>query len=110
MVKDDILLFAPYTLFPDIFGDSAISDFPCVNPYPDASTSDHLQNTPDVIPSFNIGEEKSFIDNPLEISSNFSRNAEGEHYYFSSSPLYDSSYHEDVNELIQFLTVFVVIY
>jgi len=102
VAKDDLRLFAPPPLFPDIFGDSTIFDFPCVNPSTDASTSDHLQNTPDVSPSFNNRQDKFFIENLLDFSSTFFRNAEGEHPCFSSTPLYDSLDHEDVDELIEF--------
>ena len=100
--KDDILLSVPPSLFLDIFSDSIISNFPCVNPSMDASTTDHSQNTPDVSPSFKSGEEKSFIENPLDFSSTFSRSAEGEHSCFSSIPLFDLSDHEDAYEIIDF--------
>lgn len=39
MVKDNLLLSAPPPLFPDIYGDSIISDFPCVNQSIDAYAS-----------------------------------------------------------------------
>jgi len=77
--KDDLLLSAPPTLFLDIFGDSTISYFPCVNPYTYAPIVDHSQNTLNVSPSFDNKEEKFFIENPLDSSSSFSINAEGEH-------------------------------
>lgn len=101
-VRDDLLLSTPPPLFPDIFGDSVILYLPYVNSSTDTSTSDHLQNPPDAIPSFDNGEEKFFTENLLHFSSTFSKNAEGEHSLFSSTPLFDSSYHEDVDELIDF--------
>jgi len=85
----------PPSLFPDIFDDSGIPDFPCVNPSMDACTSDHSQNTADVSPLVDSGEDKSFIENSIDFSSSFSGNVEGEHSFFSSTPLYDSSNHED---------------
>lgn len=42
MMKDDLLLPVPPPLFPHIFGDSAMSDFPCVNSPTNASNFDHL--------------------------------------------------------------------
>ena len=38
------------------------------------------------------------LENPLDLSSALSRNAEGEHPSFSSTPLCDSSNHEDVDQ------------
>lgn len=98
VVKDDLLLSAPPPHFLDIFGDYAISNFPCVNSSTNASTFDHSQNTLDVSLSFDNEEEKSFIENPLDFSSTFSGNTEGEHSCFSLTPLHDSSNHEDANE------------
>lgn len=69
MVKDDLLLSVPPPLFPDIIGDFVIPDFPCVNPSTDASTFDHLQNAPNVSTSFDSGEDKFFIEHPLDFSS-----------------------------------------
>lgn len=51
VVKDELLLSTPHMIFPDIFGDSPMDDFPCENILPYASTSDHSQNTPDGNPS-----------------------------------------------------------
>lgn len=102
VMKDDLLLFAPPPLFPDIFSDSTISDFPYVNPSMNAYTSNHSQNTLDVIQSLDRGEDKFFIENPLDLSSTFSVNVEGENSSFSSTPLFDSKDHEDVDELIEF--------
>jgi len=101
-VKDELLPPMPPSLFPNIFGDSAIFDFPCVNPYTDASTSDHSQNTTEVSPSFDSGEDKFSIENPLDFSFTFSGNAKGERSFFSSTPLYNSSDHENSDELIDF--------
>ena len=101
-MKDDLLLSTPPPLFPNIFGDSAISDFPCVNPSTDVSTTDHLHNTLDVGPSFDTGEEKLFIENPLHFSSAFFGNTEGEHSFFSYTVLFDLVDREDAIEIIDF--------
>lgn len=89
----------PPLLFLDIFGDSTILDFACVSSSMDAPIVDHSQNTKDDSPSFNNGEDKSFIKNPLYFSSPFSRNAEGEHNCF---PQRDSSYYEDAEKHLEF--------
>lgn len=81
-VKDDLLLSAPPPLFPNLIGDFVILDCVCVNPSMDESTSDHSQNTHDVSPSFDNIDKKLFIKNPLDISSSFSENVEGEHSCF----------------------------
>jgi len=91
-------MYTSSVLFPDISRDSTISDFPRENSSTDAPTFDHSQNTRNASISFNSGKDKSLIENPLNISSTFSRNIEGEHSCFSYTPLYDSSNHEDVNE------------
>lgn len=102
MVQDNLLLSTPPLNFLDIFDDFGMSDFPCVNPSMNASTFDHSQNTPYVSQSFYSGEEKYFLKNPIDHSSTFSTNTEGEHSYFSSTPLYDSSNHEDVKKHLEF--------
>ena len=94
--------FCMRLLIPCIIDDSIISDFPFLNPSMDSSTSDHLQNTPNVSPSFQSGEDKFFIENPLDFSSTFSKNVEGEHSCFSSTSLFDSSYHDDADEMFDF--------
>ena len=63
---------------------------------------DHSKNTLDVIPSSDNGDDKLFTKNPLEFSSTFSWNIEGEFVCFSSTPPFDSSDHEDVDEIIDF--------
>lgn len=77
----------PPPFFLDTFGDSAITDFACVSPSTDAPIVDHSQNTLDVNPSSNNGEEKSLFENTLDFSSTFSEN---ERVNFSAShiPLY----------------------
>lgn len=75
---------------------------PSINSSTYASTSDHSQNTPDVSPSLDNGEEKFFTANPFDFSSNFFGNTEGEYYCFSYTPLFDSSDHEDADELNDF--------
>jgi len=102
VVEDDLLLSAPPPLFLDIIGDFVISDCPCVSPSMDASTSNLLQNIPNVSTSFDNREDKFFIENPLDFSSAFSRNIDGEHSCFSSTPLYDSSNHEDADKHLEF--------
>ena len=100
--KDDLLLFAPHLLFPKIFGDFDIVDFPCENTFSDASTSDHSHNTLDVSLSLHSKDDTSMFANTLNISSAISKNVEGEHSCFSSTPLYNSSDHEDANKHIKF--------
>jgi len=102
VVKDDSLPSMPPPLFLDIFGDFIIPNFARVSPLIDAPIVDHSQNTPDVSPSFDNGEENSFIEHPPDSSSAFSRNAEGECSCFSSTPLCDSSNHEDANKHLEF--------
>ena len=99
---DESLLSEPPPFFSDIFCDSSIPDFACVSPSTNAPIVDHLQNTPDVSPSYDNGEDKLFIENPLDFSSAFSRNTEGEFFRFSSTPLFDSSDLEDTDEIIDF--------
>ena len=101
-VKDELLLSTTHLLFPDIFCDSTISDFPCENSPRGISTSDHLQNTPDVSLSLHFGEDTSLFGNPFNISFIIFGKEEGEHSCFSSTPLYDSSDNEDVDEHIEF--------
>jgi len=101
--KDDSLMSEPHPFFPDIFGDSAIHDFTCVSSSTNGPIVDHSQNTPDVTPSFDNTEGKLFIENPLDFSSTFFRNTEGEFFHFSYTPLFYSSDHEDANEFIDFV-------
>jgi len=89
-------------LFPGILDDPAIPNFSCVSPSIDAPIVDHSQDRLNVRPSSNNGEDKSFIENSLKLSSDFFGNAKGEHSYFSSTPLSDSPNHEDVNEYREF--------
>jgi len=56
----------------------------------------------DVSPSSDNREDKSFLDNPLDLSSAFSENTEDGFVRFLSTPLFDSSDHEDANEIIDF--------
>lgn len=100
--KDNSLLSEPPLFFPDISGDPSIHDFVCVSLSMDVTIVDHSQNTPDVNPSDN-GEDKLFIENPLEFLFAFPRNTDGEFFYFSSTPLFDSSDHEDTDEIIDFV-------
>jgi len=100
--KDDILLSTSPPPFLDIFGDSSISDFLGVNPPTDIPIANHSQNTPNVNPSFDNGEDKLFIENPLDFASSFSGNEEHENSCLLSTPLFDLSNHADVDEIIDF--------
>ena len=102
-MKDDSLLSEPPPFLPDIFGEPAIHHFACVSPSMDAPIFYYSQDTLDVSPSFENEEDKLFIENPLEFSSAFSGNTEGAFVRFSSMPLFDSSDHEDVDEIIDFV-------
>jgi len=101
-VKDDSLPSDPPPFFPNIVGEPTTHDFACVSSSMDAPIVDLLQDTLYVSPSSNNGEDQSFIGNPLDLSSTFSRNAEGEHPSSSSTPLCDSSNHEDVDQHPEF--------
>ena len=68
----------------------------------DAPIIDHSQNTLDVSPSSDNGEDKLFIENPLDLSSSVSGNTEYGFFFFSSTPIFDSLYHEDTDEIIDF--------
>ncbi len=96
VVKDDLLLFTPHPLYPDIFHNSTISDPSCENSFSDVSIFDHSQNIWDANFSFDCGEDKFIFSYPPNLLSYFSGNIEGEISHFSSSPIYDSSDHEDV--------------
>jgi len=88
--KDDSLPSEPPPFFPDIFGEPIIHDFACVSSSTDAPIVDHSQDTPDVSPSSDNGEDKLFIENPLDLSFAFFGNIEDEFIRFSSTPLFDS--------------------
>jgi len=96
--EDHPCLSVPPLFFFDLLGDLAILDFSCVSPSTKAPTVDHSQDTPDVSPSSDNGEDQSFFEHPLDFSSIFSGNAEDEHSCFSSTPLCDSSNHEDADQ------------
>lgn len=100
--KYDSLPFEPPLFFPSLFGEPAIHDFQFVSSSMDAPIVDHSQDSLDVSPSFDNGEDKLFIEDPLDPSSVFSRNIEDEFVCFSSTPLFDSSDHEDAKEFIDF--------
>lgn len=93
-MKDDSLPSAP----PNIPCDSATVDFPCENSFLDVSTSNHSQDTLDVILSLHCGEDTSSFENMSNLSSVISKNTEGEHPCFLSTPLHDSSNHDDVDK------------
>ena len=75
---------------------------PCVSSSTDAPIVDQSHNALDVSPSSNNLEDESFFENPLDFSSTFSGNTKGEFFILSSTPLFDSSDHEDANEIIDF--------
>jgi len=102
LTKDDSLPFKPPPFFPDIFGEPAIPDFACVSPSTDEPIVDRLLDTLDVGPSFDNEGDKFFIENPLDLSCAFSRSTEGEFVLFSSTTLFDSSDHEDIDEIVDF--------
>lgn len=52
--------------------------------------------------SLHCGEDKSFSENPFNLSSVIFGNAESKHSGFSSTPLHDSLDHEDANEHREF--------
>lgn len=101
-MKDDSLPIEPPLFFPNIFGEPAIHDFACVSSSTDAPIVDHSQDSLDVGPSFNNGEDDLFVENPLGLSFVFSANKEDEFVHFSSTPLFDSFDHEDADEFIDF--------
>lgn len=96
--KDDFLFFKTPPFFSNVFGDFVITHSACVSLSMDTPIVDHSQNTQDSSPSSDNQEEQSFIENPLDFSSSFSRNTEGEHSFFSSTPLLYSSNHEDAGK------------
>ena len=102
VVKDDSLPSTPHPLYPDIPCDSATSDSPCENSFPNASTSNRSQDTLDVSLSLYCGEDTSSSKNPSNLSFVISENTEGEHPCFSSTPLPNSSNHEDADKHPQF--------
>jgi len=56
----------------------------------------------DVNPSSENGEDQSFFEHPLDFLSIFLGNVEDEHSFFPSTPLCDSSNHEDVDQHPEF--------
>jgi len=94
LAKDDSIPFEPPPFFLDIFGEAPIHDSTCVSSSTNAPIFYHSPNTLDVIPSFDNGEDKLFIENSLDLSFAFSGNAEGRFVHISSTPLFDSSDHE----------------
>jgi len=64
MVKDDLFLYSPHLIYPNIFHDSIISIPSYENSFLDVSTSDHFENTWDANFSFDCGEDKSIFPYP----------------------------------------------
>lgn len=102
VVKDKSLLATPHPLHPDIPCDSSTIDFPCENSFLGASTSNHSQDTLDVSLSLQCREDTSSSEHSSILSSIFLENTEGEHLCFSSTPLPDSTNHDNVNEHLEF--------
>ena len=102
LVKDDSLLSDPPPFLPSFFGEPSIHDFVCVSSFTDAPIFYHSQDSLYASPSFNNGEDKLFIEDPLDPSSVFSKNIEDEFVHFLSTHLFDSSDHEDAEEFIDF--------
>jgi len=101
-VKDDSLPYASHLLYLDIPCDSATFVIPCENSFPDVSTFDHSQDTPDVSLSLHCEENTSSSEIVSHLSFIIYENAEGELPCFSSTPLHDSSNHEDADEHPEF--------
>jgi len=101
-MKYDSLLSKPPLLFPNLFGEPTIEDFSCVSSSIDAPIVDHSQDSSKVGPSFNNGEDKLLIEDPLDPSSVLSGDTKNEFVHFSSTHLFDLSDHEDAKEFIDF--------
>jgi len=101
-VKDESLPSAPHLIYPDIPCDSTSINFPCENSFPDVSTSDHSQDTSDVSMSLHCGEDTSSSENLSNMSSVISKDTEGEHLFFPSTPFPNSSNHEDADKHLEF--------
>jgi len=84
--KDDSLPSEPPPFLPRLFGEPAIHDFVCLSSSMSAPIFDHSQDSPDASASFDNGEDKLFIKDPLDPSYFFPRNTEDEFIHFSSSP------------------------
>jgi len=108
--RDDSLPFEPHLFFPNIFGEPAIHDFACVYSSTDAHIVVHSQDSPNDGLSFNNGEDKLFIENPLDLSFIFFGSIEDEFVRFSSTPLVDSSDHEDDMKSLIFMIMADVIH
>lgn len=98
--KDDSLLSGTPMFLPSFCGELVIHDFVCVSSSMDAPIFYHWQDSLDASPSFENGEDNLFIEDPIDPSSVFSRNTEDDFGCFSSTPLFDSSDHEDAEEFI----------
>jgi len=75
--KDDSLLSEPPSFFPNIFGEPAIHDFACVSSSMGEPIVDHSHDSLDVSISFDNGEDKLLIENPLDPSYVFFGNTIG---------------------------------
>lgn len=109
-MKDDLPLSAPHLLFPGMFGDSAIVDFPCEKTFLSASTFDHSQNTPDVSLSLHSGEDTFVLRIQLIFHLSFPK-MQRVNILASHQPLY--MIHQIMKmqtNILNFLIVFVMIY
>lgn len=85
-MKGDFLPSASHPLYLDMSCDSATFDFPYENSSLDVATFDHSQDTLNVSLSLHYKEDTYFFENPFNLSSVISGNAESEHPCFSSTP------------------------
>jgi len=76
--KDESLLSESPMFFPNLFCEPAIHYFSCVSSSTNAPIVDHSQDSSDVSPSFDNGEDTLLIENALDPSSIFSGNAKDE--------------------------------
>jgi len=80
--KDDSLPSEPPPFLPSFFGEPTIHNFVCVSSSTDAPIVDHSHESLDASPSFNNGEDKLFIEDPLDPSFVFFGNTEDEFVHF----------------------------
>jgi len=118
-VKDDSLLATPHPLYRDIHCDFVTADFSCENSFSYVSTFDHSQDTSNVILSLQCKEDTSNVslslqckedtsssENLSNLSSIFPENTKGENIFFPSTPLPNSSNHEDAKKHPEFSNLF----
>ena len=101
-MKDDSIPSALHLLYLDIPCDYSTFDFPYENSFPNVSTSACSHDTSDFSLSLQHGEDTSSSENMSHFSYIIYENVEGEHPYFSSTPLHNSSNHKDAKENLEF--------